>query len=272
MLNNSKLINESAFANIVDQWLENESKNIPFPVEFDIAWQLAGYSTKGNAKRKLISKNSNLIENEDYLIRTDKSYQGKTYNETILMNCDCFKQFCLMAKTEKGRAIRQYFIEAEKKWKLTEKYFPEVTQEIELIKMKAELEKLETIKNESALNLLKFRQAIIQVCPEVIQKKILGYSVIETVEYVDRCLLNDQFIRDGSTLTKTNLCYRYKFLTKNGKPNYAQLNAHLEKIKLPSDAWKLTASIHENEEFKREYLEELDRQILSKDHQLWLGE
>jgi phage anti-repressor protein len=272
MTNSNSLINESSFANIVDKWLESESKNIPFPVEFDIAWQLAGYSTKGNAKRKLISKNSQLIDNEDYIIRTDNLSYSNSYSEIILMTCDCFKQFCLMAKTEKGRAIRQYFIEAEKKWKLTEKYFPEVTQEIELVKAKTELERLGAKNNESALELLKFRQTITQVCPEVMQKKILGYSVIETIEFVDRCLLNNQFVRDGSTLTKTDLCYRYKFLTKNGKANYAQLNAHLAKIKLPSEAWKLTASILENEEFNREYIEELDKQILSKDRQLWLGE
>lgn len=38
---------------LVDQWLEAERDGNPFPVPFDLAWQIAGYSRKDSAKRKL---------------------------------------------------------------------------------------------------------------------------------------------------------------------------------------------------------------------------
>lgn len=40
---------------LIDQWLEQESSGNQFPVPFDMAWQLAGYARKDNAKRKLES-------------------------------------------------------------------------------------------------------------------------------------------------------------------------------------------------------------------------
>jgi len=134
---------------------------------------------------------------------------------------------------------------------------------------------LATAEKDSAIAqkvLLDTRHLIVQTCPLPVQQKILGYTEIKTTEDIDRCLLNDQFVKDGSTMNKGALCKRYGFLNKAGDPDYAKLKKHLERVELPSQAWKLTAYIGENEELHREYLSDLDNAILNGDRQLWMGE
>lgn len=120
--------------------------------------------------------------------------------------------------------------------------------------------------------LLDTRNTIVQTCPEPVQQKILGYQVVEVTKYRDRVILEDEIIRAGDTLTKTELCRRYGYLTRNGKPDYRRLNHALSMCQLPSEAWKLTAAIRENSELREEYLEDLDRQIIPANRQLFLGE
>ena len=49
----------------VERWLnEVEEKEEEFPVEFDVLWRLAGYSTKGSAKTSL--EKSQLVSDIDY--------------------------------------------------------------------------------------------------------------------------------------------------------------------------------------------------------------
>jgi len=38
---------------LVDKWLEKERNGVKFPVDFDVAWKIAGYSRKDSAKRYL---------------------------------------------------------------------------------------------------------------------------------------------------------------------------------------------------------------------------
>lgn len=124
-----------------------EEKGIKFPVPFDIAWQIAGYAEKGKGKRRLTSESSGLIEGEDYLIskglysisQSGKSELCGRSSDSISMSCDAFKHFCLLAKTPEGRQIRQYFVEAEKKWRLVEKHHPQIASEIEVLQLQAEI-------------------------------------------------------------------------------------------------------------------------------------
>jgi phage anti-repressor protein len=63
----------------------------------------------------LIDENSLLVENQDYIIQQGvyqsvKSDLSGRSSDSIYLTIDAFKQFCLMAETEKGREIRQYFI------------------------------------------------------------------------------------------------------------------------------------------------------------------
>jgi hypothetical protein len=145
---------------------------------------------------------------------------------------------------------------------------------IEEMKLKIELAKLENQKADTELKLLQFRSTITRTCPEPLQQKILGYQVVEKVEYRDRVIANNQVINNGETLNKTELCHRYNILTKNGKPDYRRLNFILEQkgIVSLSDAWEMSAVIQENYQFKREYLPMLDDLMLEGDRQLFFGE
>jgi len=128
--------------NQVKEWLQAELDGVTFPVEFDIAWGMAGYSKKANAKRKLTNQSSYLIKDEDYMInpsdvsmlRSEQWTQDGRLSDRIVMTCDAFKHFCLMAQTAKGREIRQYFIEAEKALNDAIPTCQKMSQEIERLK------------------------------------------------------------------------------------------------------------------------------------------
>lgn len=85
-----------------------------FPVDFNQAWCWIGYSTKGNAKIALES--SGFIEGLDFRFFMNshkKSNRGRP-SEKIMLSIDCFKSFAMMAGTERGKQVRQYFLECEK--------------------------------------------------------------------------------------------------------------------------------------------------------------
>jgi phage anti-repressor protein len=86
-----------------------------FPIDFDDAWQWIGYSTKGNALRVL---QDNFDGGTDYLsklINRSDGKPGKSYRAYFLA-VDCFKSFCMVAGTEKGKEVRKYYLQIEKAW------------------------------------------------------------------------------------------------------------------------------------------------------------
>ena len=147
----------------------------------------------------------------------------------------------------------------------------EVSDDLERLKLQVQLASLESSKNQTELQLLQFRHIVTTTCPEPVQQKILGYQTIETVEYRDRIIAEDRLLNDGNSVTKTELCRRYGYLTKSGAPDYQRLNKRLKDMNLPSEAWELRARIQDTQEFRREYLPELDRMMTNGD-QMWLGE
>jgi|GEM_PF-3631424 len=265
---------------LIDGWLKAEQEGEAFPVDFDLAWTIAGYSTKGNAKKKLLSASSKLTKGKDFaFIQSDKWSQGGRSSDLIEMSCDGFKQFCLMANTDEGTAIRLYFIDAEKKWKLVQQHAPQVASEIEMMQYRIELAKIEAQKEqaisaakEADERLLMFRHVIATTMPEPVQQKILGYSEVKTVEYRDRVIHDDDIIRDGSTINKTEMCRRLNFLTKGGSPDYKRLNRFLLTAKIPVSAWKLVASIRENEEMDLAHWQEVESKWMGSDRNLFVGE
>ena len=142
---------------------------------------------------------------------------------------------------------------------------------IEEMKLKIELARLENQKSQADLALTNLRYTITQTCPEPVQQKILGYQLVEKVEYRDRIIQNESVINDGSTLNKTELCRRYGIMTKNNKPDFKRLNVMLERFNI-EEAWEMSAYIQESYQFKREYLPQLDDFIYYGNRQLNIGE
>lgn len=94
-----------------------------FPIPFELAWVWVGYSRKAKAKEKLTR---NFTEGFDFQAShrmvqktTEQGLQasaGRPY-EYIELSLDCFKQFCMMAGTAKGREVREYFIKVEREYR-----------------------------------------------------------------------------------------------------------------------------------------------------------
>lgn len=269
---------------LIEGWLEQERQGVKFPADFELAWQIAGYSKKSNGKRKLLDQEY-FVEGEDFLIcehRTPhKDSSAYSTREAIKMTCDAFKEFCMLAKKEKGKAARKFFIAREKELSIIEKSNPAIAIEAEAIRLQIELKQaekdLELAKaqsNASELVLLEKKENIVRLCPEPIQQKLLGYQVVEKVEYRDRTFVEEDLINDGSTVTKAFLCDRYGFKSKSGSPSYAVLNKFLSQIGADKDEhlWDNTMTVRTNKQFKREHLDLLDRAFQSCSRQLFLGE
>lgn len=94
-------------------FFESES---PFPIDFDDAWQWVEYSRKDVAKDALALS---FVQGVDYLVpESSGTKKGRDWRlEKIYLTLDCFKMFCMMAGTSKGREVRLYFLECEKELK-----------------------------------------------------------------------------------------------------------------------------------------------------------
>lgn len=262
--------NPEDYSQLVERWLQAEQNGEQFPVDFDLAWKMAGYARKDIAKRRL----SKLKKSIDFSTEEWKSGQRGRSSDLILLTTDAFKHFCLMAETEQGELIRQYFIEAEKAWKLVQAHRPEVAEEMEILKLKAEIAKNEAIRAQADQKTIELRQYIVTALPEPLQQKILGYKEVKTIEYRDRILdTSETVIRNGETINKTQLCQRYGILTRNGSPDYRRLNQLLTEHRLIApEYWDTIPSLRENLEFKREYLHLLDHALLIDSRQMYIGE
>jgi phage anti-repressor protein len=82
----------------------------PYPVDFDQAWQWVEYSTKQKAREAL---ERNFEEGQDFLTTRLKSTGGRP-GDGYFLTVDCFKSFCMMAGTEKGKEVRRYYLQIEK--------------------------------------------------------------------------------------------------------------------------------------------------------------
>jgi len=88
-----------------------------FIIDFDNVWKWLGFLNKANSKRLLEKQ---FIINKDYkilLIFADeqkKHIKGGHNKETIMLNVETFKKFCMKAGTKKADEIHDYYIRLEK--------------------------------------------------------------------------------------------------------------------------------------------------------------
>lgn len=85
-----------------------------YPINLDHVFKMIGFANKGNAMKTI---KSNFTIEEDYkiaLFHTEKRKNEGGFNkEDIMLNVDTFKSLCMIAKTEKGKEIRKYYIKLE---------------------------------------------------------------------------------------------------------------------------------------------------------------
>jgi phage anti-repressor protein len=91
--------------------------NKQFPIDFDDAWVWIGYKRKDNAKSSLLS--AGFIDGIDFEISLNNQENSKVGrpSENIRLTLECFKSFCMMAGTSKGREVRKYFLDCEQELK-----------------------------------------------------------------------------------------------------------------------------------------------------------
>jgi hypothetical protein len=77
-------------------------------------WEWMDYARKDNAVRTL----SNLIEGEDYQSAEVRTVAGGSPRQVIRFSRPGFKRWGMLARTERGRQIRDYYIECEKRLQL----------------------------------------------------------------------------------------------------------------------------------------------------------
>ena len=98
--------------------LESEEQ---FPVDFDVYWKWLEFSTKGNAKRAFEKAGFTMGQDFDHIIRNDnmvkRSQGGGVQLEKLMLTIDCAKSFAMMARTEKGREVRKWYLQLEKEWR-----------------------------------------------------------------------------------------------------------------------------------------------------------
>ena len=119
---------EQLFIQNFQMYLEYGDDNTIFPIDFDIVWEWCGFNKKGDAKKLLLKyfkKNINYkillrqLPKQDFTYENNNKHGGNN-KETIMLNVDTFKKFCLKSSTQKADEIHEYYIKMEK---LINKYF-----------------------------------------------------------------------------------------------------------------------------------------------------
>lgn len=96
-------------------YLNCDKKN-DYIIDLDNVWKWLGFSSKHKAKELL---NKSFILDKDYkLLLTHEGKQpahtkGGHNKQTILLNIDTFKKFCLKAGTKKADEVHEYYIQLE---------------------------------------------------------------------------------------------------------------------------------------------------------------
>jgi phage anti-repressor protein len=108
--------------NIIKQEILTQlESNEQFPVDFETYWKWLDFSTKGNAKRAfeksgfIIGQDFNHIIPKDNVVK--RAQGGGTQFKKLMLTIDCAKSFAMMARTEKGREVRMWYLELEKEWR-----------------------------------------------------------------------------------------------------------------------------------------------------------
>jgi phage anti-repressor protein len=106
-----------------------------YPINLEHVFRMIGFANKGNAMKTI---KNNFTEGEDYKIvvfHSEKHKNEGCYNnqiiifhteknkskqetrgrkeETVMLNVDTFKNLCMLAKTERGKEIRKYYVKLE---------------------------------------------------------------------------------------------------------------------------------------------------------------
>ena len=81
-----------------------------FLINLENIFKMVGFANKANAKRTI---KNNFVENEDYKTTVISRDDGKFTIDEVMINANTFKNLCMLAKTDKGKNIRKYYMKIE---------------------------------------------------------------------------------------------------------------------------------------------------------------
>ena len=95
-----------------------------FPINIEVLIEMKVYDRKDNCKTKL---NKNFILDTDFKVqnlapelsgaRNSKAMQAGKNKENIMLTVDCFKSMCMLANSETGKQVKNYYLDLEKIFK-----------------------------------------------------------------------------------------------------------------------------------------------------------
>jgi len=183
-------------------YLNCDKKN-DFVIDLDNVWKWLGFSSKYNAKRFLEQQ---FILNKDYKILLLPTEEQKTPNhggnnkQTILLNIDTFKKFCLKAGTKKADEVHEYYIKLEETLhEIIQEESNELKLQLENYKNEHNLLHNQIITNEKDKLLIR-EKTILQQFPNNTQ--CVYYGIIDNLS--DK---NEKLIKFGnSNFLKNRVC------------------------------------------------------------------
>ena len=200
----------------------NYNKRTDFVIDLDNVWKWLGFKQKVNAKM-LLEKNYELdVDYKSLLLSQQKQtnhIKGGHNKETIMMNIETFKRFCLKAGTKKANEIHEYYI------KLEETLHDVIQEESDELKFQLENKTNELVKltERSELEKIKLREKTIleQFTPNM---QCVYYGFIDNVSSD-----NEPLIKFGNSNNLRNRVSQHKDTYNNFRlVNAFKVNNKLE--------------------------------------------
>lgn len=217
----------------------------PFPVNFDDAWKWVGYSRKSDAKELL---EANFRKDSDFCGKTRKNKKRGRPPEEIYLTVDCFKSFCMMAGTQKGKEVRAYFLECERIAKQAMSIIPAQNERIRALELEADIlrNRRWIIERKESLLALHGSHRAAWICDE---------QLIEVTEVVPTTVMVDENLRPIAQFDGVGIGY----LTKRyGFRSNKETRDWLQSIGVSQGDWVQEMSAHAVAKLPRDFLPQLD--------------
>ena len=224
----------------------NYNQTDDYPINLENVFKMIGFANKGNAMKTI---QSNFTEGEDYkklLFRMEKQVKnGKDLGgaglnkEDVMLNVDTFKNLCMLAKTERGKQIRKYYVKLENVY--NELVKEEIGQkQLEIQKQKELLEK----EKQTADKLLEEKDRYIAQLKqqEAVSHLYIAHNpVIKNLHKIGiftSTKTNDVFVRqENHKSSNPHFEYLFTYETKNAKMIEDLVKLLLKHFKVSKPEW-----------------------------------
>jgi phage anti-repressor protein len=210
-----------------------------YPINLENVFHMIGFANKGNAMKTI---KNNFTKDEDYktsLLPKEKSSWGGSGSEQIMLNIDTFKNLCMLAKTDKGKQIRKYYVKLENVY--NELVKQEIDQkQIEIQQQKELLEKeKETVgklleEKDRYIAQLKQQEAVshLYIAHNPVIKNLHKIGIFTSTK------TNDVFVRqENHKSSNPHFEYLFTYETKNAKMIEDLVKLLLKHFKVSKPEW-----------------------------------